>query len=60
MYQTWRLIFVTMNFSPNLSSAAVINLLKDLCAKPGVDCTNLITSFTGNVCVYVIRVLVCP
>lgn len=34
----------------NPRGAVVINLLKDLCAKPGVDCTNLLTSFTGQNC----------
>ncbi|EXC25520.1 Triacylglycerol lipase 2 [Morus notabilis] len=29
---------------------AVMNLLKDICKKPGVDCTNLLTSFTGENC----------
>ncbi|KAL5581778.1 hypothetical protein UlMin_014220 [Ulmus minor] len=29
---------------------AVIKLLKDICKKPGVDCTNLLTSFTGENC----------
>ncbi|KAE8685902.1 triacylglycerol lipase 2-like [Hibiscus syriacus] len=29
---------------------AVIKLLKDACSKPGVDCTNLLTSFTGQNC----------
>ncbi|KAJ4730122.1 Lipase [Melia azedarach] len=29
---------------------AVIKLLKDICKKPGVDCTNLLTSFTGQNC----------
>ncbi|KAK8346451.1 hypothetical protein V6Z12_A07G216500 [Gossypium hirsutum] len=29
---------------------AVVNLLKDICSKPGIDCTNLLTSFTGQNC----------
>ncbi|KAK9663911.1 hypothetical protein RND81_14G005700 [Saponaria officinalis] len=29
---------------------AVMNLLKDICAKQGIDCTNLLTSFTGENC----------
>ncbi|KAJ0111554.1 hypothetical protein Patl1_01927 [Pistacia atlantica] len=29
---------------------AVVNLLKDICNKPGVDCTNLLNSFTGKNC----------
>ncbi|KAL5794189.1 hypothetical protein ACOSP7_002783 [Xanthoceras sorbifolium] len=29
---------------------AVIKLLKSICKKPGVDCTNLLTSFTGQNC----------
>ncbi|KAK8505936.1 hypothetical protein V6N11_060028 [Hibiscus sabdariffa] len=29
---------------------AVVKLLKDICSKPGVDCTNLLTSFTGQNC----------
>lgn len=29
---------------------AVLDLLKDICAKPGVDCTKLLTSFTGQNC----------
>ncbi|XVF88576.1 hypothetical protein PTKIN_Ptkin19aG0061800 [Pterospermum kingtungense] len=29
---------------------AVVKLLKDICKKPGVDCTNLLTAFTGQNC----------
>ncbi|KAK1353648.1 hypothetical protein POM88_052013 [Heracleum sosnowskyi] len=29
---------------------AVLKLLKAICAKPGVDCTDLLTSFTGQNC----------
>ncbi|KAK8476495.1 hypothetical protein V6N13_112553 [Hibiscus sabdariffa] len=29
---------------------AVVKLLKDICSKPDVDCTNLLTSFTGQNC----------
>ncbi|PON39299.1 Serine aminopeptidase [Parasponia andersonii] len=29
---------------------AVIKLLKDICKKPGIDCTDLLTSFTGVNC----------
>ncbi|XWS26823.1 hypothetical protein CRYUN_Cryun26dG0063100 [Craigia yunnanensis] len=29
---------------------AVVKLLKDICSKPGVDCTNLLTAFTGQNC----------
>ncbi|KAJ9686567.1 hypothetical protein PVL29_015445 [Vitis rotundifolia] len=29
---------------------AVVNLLKAICKKPGVDCTDLLTSFTGQNC----------
>ncbi|KAK6238620.1 hypothetical protein QUC31_004089 [Theobroma cacao] len=29
---------------------AVVKLLKDICRKPGVDCTNLLTAFTGQNC----------
>ncbi|KAE8696888.1 triacylglycerol lipase 2-like [Hibiscus syriacus] len=28
----------------------VVKLLKEICSKPGVDCTNLLTSFTGQNC----------
>ncbi|XVE72466.1 hypothetical protein DITRI_Ditri11bG0041300 [Diplodiscus trichospermus] len=28
----------------------VVKLLKDICKKPGVDCTNLLTAFTGKNC----------
>lgn len=31
-----------------MNREAVIKLLKDLCSKPGVDCTNLLTAFTGT------------
>ncbi|XP_075670736.1 triacylglycerol lipase 2-like [Castanea sativa] len=34
----------------NPRGAAVIKLLKDICNKPGVDCTNLLTAFTGHNC----------
>ncbi|XP_030929953.1 triacylglycerol lipase 2-like isoform X1 [Quercus lobata] len=34
----------------NPRGAAVIKLLKDICNKPGVDCTNLLTAFTGQNC----------
>ncbi|PSS16117.1 Triacylglycerol lipase [Actinidia chinensis var. chinensis] len=34
----------------NPRGAAVIKLLKTICEKPGVDCTNLLTSFTGPNC----------
>ncbi|GMI98539.1 Myzus persicae-induced lipase 1 [Hibiscus trionum] len=29
---------------------AVVKLLKDICSKPGIDCTNLLSSFTGQNC----------
>ncbi|KAH9602506.1 hypothetical protein KSS87_020965 [Heliosperma pusillum] len=29
---------------------AVMNLLNDICTKQGIDCTNLLTSFTGENC----------
>ncbi|XP_022758991.1 triacylglycerol lipase 2-like [Durio zibethinus] len=29
---------------------AVVKLLKDICSKAGVDCTNLLTAFTGQNC----------
>ncbi|XP_028757987.1 triacylglycerol lipase 2-like isoform X2 [Neltuma alba] len=39
-------------FEFNLRGDAVIKFLEDLCKKPGIDCTNLLTSFTGpNCCV---------
>ncbi|XP_018840772.1 triacylglycerol lipase 2-like [Juglans regia] len=34
----------------NPRGEAVIKLLQDICSKPGVDCTNLLTSFTGKNC----------
>ncbi|OMP07534.1 Alpha/beta hydrolase-1 [Corchorus olitorius] len=34
----------------NLRGDAVINLLKNLCSQPDVDCTNLLTAFTGQNC----------
>ncbi|KAG6717587.1 hypothetical protein I3842_04G108200 [Carya illinoinensis] len=34
----------------NLRGEAVIKLLQDFCSKPGVDCTNLLTSITGQNC----------
>ncbi|KAL4620010.1 hypothetical protein ACB092_06G123200 [Castanea dentata] len=34
----------------NPRGAAVIKLLKDICNKSGVDCTNLLTAFTGHNC----------
>lgn len=34
----------------NPSGEAVIKLLVDICSKPGVDCTNLLNSFTGQNC----------
>lgn len=34
----------------NPREEAVFNLLKEICDKPGVDCTNLITAFTGPNC----------
>ncbi|XP_054799171.1 triacylglycerol lipase 2-like isoform X3 [Prosopis cineraria] len=39
-------------FEFNLRGDAVIKFLEDLCKKPAIDCTNLLTSFTGpNCCV---------
>ncbi|KAJ4778943.1 Lipase [Rhynchospora pubera] len=34
----------------NPASAVVVNLLKGFCNQPGVDCYDLMTSFTGNNC----------
>uniref|UniRef100_A0A2N9ETQ2 Partial AB-hydrolase lipase domain-containing protein n=1 Tax=Fagus sylvatica TaxID=28930 RepID=A0A2N9ETQ2_FAGSY len=34
----------------NPRGRAVIKLLKDICNKPGVDCTNLLNAFTGQNC----------
>ncbi|XP_062152938.1 triacylglycerol lipase 2-like isoform X1 [Alnus glutinosa] len=34
----------------NPTGKAVIKLLEDICNRPGVDCTNLLTSFTGQNC----------
>lgn len=45
-------VLVIIYFFPSLNSAAVIKLLKDICNKPGVDCTNLLTAFTGSICAH--------
>ncbi|KAF7831729.1 triacylglycerol lipase 2-like [Senna tora] len=37
-------------FEFDLRGGAVVNFLRDLCKKPGIDCTNLLTSFTGPNC----------
>ncbi|CAM8957465.1 unnamed protein product [Rhodiola kirilowii] len=34
----------------NPRGEAVINLLKAICSNPGIDCTDLLTSFTGKNC----------
>ncbi|KAK9943944.1 hypothetical protein M0R45_009533 [Rubus argutus] len=31
----------------NPKAPMIVQVLKDICSKPGVDCTNLLTSFTG-------------
>lgn len=46
-YRALHMIFVII-ISSLLFRDAVLNLLKDICAKPGVDCTKLLTSFTGR------------
>ncbi|XP_020962856.1 triacylglycerol lipase 2 isoform X2 [Arachis duranensis] len=37
-------------FEFSLRGDAVIQFLKDMCKKPGIDCTNLLTTFTGPNC----------
>ncbi|ESW13660.1 hypothetical protein PHAVU_008G215000 [Phaseolus vulgaris] len=37
-------------FEFNMRGVSVIKLLKDLCNNTGIDCTNLLTSFTGPNC----------
>lgn len=39
-----------MNSIQEVNRDAVVNLLKAICKKPGVDCTDLLTSFTGQNC----------
>ncbi|KAK9924456.1 hypothetical protein M0R45_032823 [Rubus argutus] len=34
----------------NPKAPMIVQVLKEICSKPGVDCTNLLTSFTGQNC----------
>ena len=48
--------YSTIYFFPSLNRRAVIKLLKDICNKPGVDCTNLLNAFTGSICVHKLQI----
>ncbi|XP_050935572.1 triacylglycerol lipase 2-like isoform X2 [Cucumis melo] len=41
---------IARNAADNFLGEAGVQLLVDVCAKPGVDCVNLLTSFTGQNC----------